>query len=160
MCLITCVKISDKSDKKWEFIAYSSWVVRRDCLQSYWTCCTTCRECWGWGTGLNFFFHWEVLCIIPTMYVLCNMQSRRVRCACRSQWQPRPDRERLSKPRPDRERLYPTPPPPPPAWSELALPSDNSKVGFTGLKVDNLHNRWAYIAVFGLILKCNSHAIP
>ena len=41
----------------------------------------------------------------------------------------------------------------PPAWSELDLQSDNSKLDCTGLKVDNLRNCWAYIAVFGLILK-------
>ena len=44
--------------------------------------------------------------------------------------------------------------------SELALSSDNSKLYCTGLKVDNLRNRLIYIAVFGLILKWKSHAIP
>ena len=47
---------------------------------------------------------------------------------------------------------------PPPA-SQLALLSNNSKVDCKEQKVDNLRNRWAYIAVFGLILKWKSHAI-
>ena len=47
---------------------------------------------------------------------------------------------------------------PPPA-SQLALLSNNSKVDSTGQKIDNLRNRWAYIAVFLLILKWKSHAI-
>ena len=34
-----------------------------------------------------------------------------------------------------------------------------AKLDCTGQKVDNLRNRWAYIAVFGLILKWKSHAI-
>ena len=34
-----------------------------------------------------------------------------------------------------------------------------SKLDCTGQKVDNLRNCWAYIAVFGLILKWKSHAI-
>ena len=37
--------------------------------------------------------------------------------------------------------------------------SDISKLDCTGQKVDNLCNYWAYIAVFGLILKWKSHAI-
>ena len=39
MCVETCVKISDESDKKWRsyrLIAYESWVVRRDRLYSDW----------------------------------------------------------------------------------------------------------------------------
>ena len=48
----------------------------------------------------------------------------------------------------------------PPLASQLAFLSNNSKVDCTGQKVDNLRNRWAYIAVFGLILKLKSHAIP
>ena len=45
----------------------------------------------------------------------------------------------------------------PPA-SELALPNDNSKLDCTGLKIEPFRNRWAYIAVFGLILKLKSNA--
>ena len=41
----------------------------------------------------------------------------------------------------------------------LASLSDISKLDCTGQKVDNLRNYWAYIAVFGLILKWKSHAI-
>ena len=44
--------------------------------------------------------------------------------------------------------------------SELVLPSNNSKLDCKGLKVDNLRNRWAYIAVFGLILEWKNLAIP
>ena len=33
----------------------------------------------------------------------------------------------------------------------IAVLSDISKLDCTGQKVDNLRNRWAYIAVFGLI---------
>ena len=49
----------------------------------------------------------------------------------------------------------------PPTWSELAFPNNNSNLDYTGLKVDNFRNLWAYIflAVFGLILKWKSHAI-
>ena len=47
---------------------------------------------------------------------------------------------------------------PPPA-AELTLRSDISKLECTGQKVDNLRNYWAYVAVFGLILKWKSHAI-
>ena len=43
--------------------------------------------------------------------------------------------------------------------AELALRSNISKHDSTEQKVDNLRNRWAYIAVFGLILKWKSHAI-
>ena len=43
--------------------------------------------------------------------------------------------------------------------AELALRSDISKLDSTGQKVDDLCNRWAYIAVFLLILKWKSHAI-
>ena len=43
--------------------------------------------------------------------------------------------------------------------AELALRSNISKLDSTEQKVDNLRNRWAYIAVFGLILKWKSHAI-
>ena len=35
----------------------------------------------------------------------------------------------------------------------LASLSDISKLDWTGQKVDNLSNYWAYVAVFGLILK-------
>ena len=42
---------------------------------------------------------------------------------------------------------------------ELALRSDISKLDCTGLKINPFRNRWAYIAVFGLILKWKSHAI-
>ena len=41
----------------------------------------------------------------------------------------------------------------------LASLSDISKLDCKGEKVDNLRNYWAYIAVFGLILKWKSHAI-
>ena len=41
----------------------------------------------------------------------------------------------------------------------LATLSDISTLDCTGQKVDNLRNYWAYIAVFGLILKWKSHAI-
>ena len=41
----------------------------------------------------------------------------------------------------------------------LASLSDISKLHCTGQKVDNLRNHWAYIAVFGLILKWKRHAI-
>ena len=47
----------------------------------------------------------------------------------------------------------------PPPSTQLALSSDISKLDCTGQKVDNLRNRWAYIAVFGLVLKFKSHAI-
>ena len=40
-----------------------------------------------------------------------------------------------------------------------SLRSDISKLDCTGLKIDPFRNRWAYIAVFGLILKWKSHAI-
>ena len=43
--------------------------------------------------------------------------------------------------------------------TQLALCSDISKLDCTVQKVDNLHNRWAYIAVFGLISKWKSQAI-
>ena len=43
--------------------------------------------------------------------------------------------------------------------SELALPSVTQKLNCTGLKVDNLSYCWAYIVVFGLILKWKSHAV-
>ena len=46
----------------------------------------------------------------------------------------------------------------PPQSAELALRSDISKLDCTGLKIDPFRNRWAYIAVFGLILKWNSHS--
>ena len=49
--------------------------------------------------------------------------------------------------------------PTPPPSTQLALRSDISKLDCAGQKVDNLRNRWAYIAVFGLILKWKSHAI-
>ena len=41
----------------------------------------------------------------------------------------------------------------------LAVLSNISKLDCTEQKVNNLPNRWAYIDVFGLILKWNSHAI-
>ena len=47
----------------------------------------------------------------------------------------------------------------PPPSTRLALRSDISKLDCTGQKVDNLRNLWAYIAVFGLILKWKSQAI-
>ena len=47
----------------------------------------------------------------------------------------------------------------PPQSAELALCSDISKLDCTGLKIDPFCNRWAYIAVFVLILKWKSHAI-
>ena len=47
----------------------------------------------------------------------------------------------------------------PPPSTRLALRSDISKLDCTGQKVNNLRNRWAYIAVYGLILKWKSHAI-
>ena len=34
MCVETCVKISDKSEKNEEVIAYTIWVVISDCVQS------------------------------------------------------------------------------------------------------------------------------
>ena len=43
--------------------------------------------------------------------------------------------------------------------AQLALRSDISKLNCTGLKIDPFRNRWAYIAVFGLILKWKSQAI-
>ena len=46
-----------------------------------------------------------------------------------------------------------------PQSAELALLSDISKLDCTGLKIDPFCNRWAYIAVFWLILKWKSHAI-
>ena len=39
----------------------------------------------------------------------------------------------------------------PPQSAELALFSDISKLDCKGLKIDPFRNRWAYIAVFGLI---------
>ena len=47
----------------------------------------------------------------------------------------------------------------PPPSAQLALRSDISKLDCTGLKIDPFCIRWAYIAVFGLILKWKSHAI-
>ena len=47
----------------------------------------------------------------------------------------------------------------PPQSAELALRSDISKLDCTGLKIDLFRYRWAYIAVFGLILKWKSQAI-
>ena len=46
----------------------------------------------------------------------------------------------------------------PPPSTQLASRSDISKLDFTEQKVDNLRNRWAYIAVFGLISKWKSQA--
>ena len=46
-----------------------------------------------------------------------------------------------------------TPPP------SLCVWSSSSKLDCTGLKIDPFRNCWAYIAVFGLILKWKSHAI-
>ena len=47
----------------------------------------------------------------------------------------------------------------PPQSAELALRSDISKQDCMGLKIDPFSNRWAYIAVFGLILKWKSQAV-
>ena len=47
----------------------------------------------------------------------------------------------------------------PPPSAKLALHSDISKLYCMGQNVNNLRNRWAYIAVFGLILKWKSQAI-
>ena len=47
-----------------------------------------------------------------------------------------------------------------PSASRLASPTDNSKLDCMGLKVDPFCNRWAFIAVFGVILKWKSHARP
>ena len=38
-----------------------------------------------------------------------------------------------------------------PPSTQLALRSGSSKLDCKGLKIDPFHNRWAYIAVFGLI---------
>ena len=43
--------------------------------------------------------------------------------------------------------------------AELALRINISKLDCTEQKVDNLRNHWAYLAVFGLILKWKRHAI-
>ena len=47
----------------------------------------------------------------------------------------------------------------PSADLSLASLSDISKLDCMGLKIEPLSNRWAYIAVFGLILKWKSDAI-
>ena len=47
----------------------------------------------------------------------------------------------------------------PPPSAQLALRSGSSKLDCMGLKIDPFRNRWAYIAVFGHILKWKSHAI-
>ena len=47
----------------------------------------------------------------------------------------------------------------PPPSAHLALPSDISQLDCMRQKVDNLRNCWAYIDVFGLILKWKNHAI-
>ena len=59
-------------------LAYASRVVGSREVNTKSASNTTCREGWGWVTGLNywFFFHWKTLCIIPTLYVLCNKQTR------------------------------------------------------------------------------------
>ena len=43
--------------------------------------------------------------------------------------------------------------------TQLTFRNGSSKLDCTGLKINPFRNRWAYIAVFRLILKWKSHAI-
>ena len=83
---------------------------------------------------------------IPTTFLTCNMQRKMV-------WEQTTPQYHSSL-HGDELRLCS-----PPQSAKLSLRSDISKLDCTGLKIDPFHNRWAYIAVFGLILKWKSPAI-
>ena len=77
------------------------------------------------GRVIINFFHWKTLCVIPTMYKLCNKQSRRVRCAAQC-WQKSVTLETFW-----REVVKNVAFPP---ASEIVLPNDNSKLDCVGGK--------------------------
>ena len=110
------------------------------------------REGRGWGNGpMYWFFFCNLSNAILMMCLSCNMQRKRI---CHNVWT-----RDLSNTRDfigEVAKYVATPL----AWSELALPSDNSKHDCTGLKIDSLRKRLAYITVFGLILKWKSHTRP
>ena len=138
--------------KNEEVIAYTSWVVRHDRVQPFLPPRSPglqAREGRGWGNGpMYWFFLCKLSNAILTKCLSCNSYAKetgvpghQTSVTHQTSWR------EITK--------YV----PPPSWSELTLLSGNSKVDYTGLKLDNLRNHWAYIAVFGLILKWKSHAI-
>ena len=142
MCIETCVKISDKSDKKWK--SYSlykfSSCVTRGVYKSAIPLGQSYRLQGGVGVGngqMYCLFLWK----LSTYAVPTEIQGHQTSVTHETSWREIAKYVLLS------------------ADLSLASLSDISTLDCTGQKVDNLRNYWAYIAVFGLILKWKSHAI-
>ena len=140
MCVETCVKISDKSNKKWRSYSLcklSSWVTQGvyKIGQAH-----KCREGWGGGTSVNYWLFSLEDAICYSYLLSCHAISR-------ADWYGVVAKVSNNRDLTEWGCKICTPPP----ASQLASLSINSKVDWTGQKVDNLRNRWTYIAVFGLI---------
>ena len=148
MCVKYCVKISYKSDKKWK--SYSLKNLRTLTLLPaviFERAATHLREGRGWDNGVMYcFFLLNCPMIFLRTFLICNMQRNRF--ASTHCFSITPELTAWGC-------VLCSPPP----STRLAVLSDISKLECTGQKVDNLRNRWAYIAVFGLSLKWKSHAI-
>ena len=108
---------------------------------------THLRQGRGWSNSVMYcFFLLNCPMIFLRTFLTCNVQKKQVCQHTLVQYHSSFDGEGC---------VLCTPPP----STRLALHSDISKPDCTGQKVDNLRNRWAYIVVFGLILKLKSHAI-
>ena len=148
MCVEYCVKISYKSDKKWK--SYSLYNLSTLTLLPaviFERAATHWMEGRGWGNGVMYCFFllncpwysfgrfWHVMCKAnrcgSTHWFSITPALTGEGCVLRSS----------------------------PPSTRLAVVRDISKLDCTEQKVDNLRNRWVYIAVFGLILKWKSHAI-
>ena len=149
MCVVTCVKISDKSDKKWRSYSlykFSSCVTRgvyKSAIplgQSY--------RLQGGGRGgemvkcIAFSYgSYLLMLFLPSGAKQTSIHGHQTSVTHETSGRELAQYVHLS------------------ADLSLTSLSDISKCDCTGQKVDNLRNYWAYIAVFGLILKWKSHAI-
>ena len=146
MCVEYCVKISDKSDKKWK--SYSVYNLSSLTLlpvvifeRAHWS------EGREWDNGVMYcFFLLSCPMIFLRTFLTCNMQRKQ---SGRTPWfSTTRDLTRLGY---DLCTLH--------AWLSLAVVRDISKLDWTGQKVNRLRNRWAYINVFGFIWKRKNPAI-
>ena len=132
-------------------IAYTSWVVRCDLVQSVEPAVPHTREGRGWGNGPMywfFFFGRHLMLFLPSISHVATYYAKEMGVTAehtsvthQTWWR-------------EVAKYIPLL-----ADVSLAVLSDISKLDCTGQKVDNLRNCWAYINVFGLILKWKSHAI-
>ena len=119
-------KFQTNRTKNEEVIAYTIWVVRRDRVQSVQPAGRQAREGREWGNGPMYWFFSLVSSLMLLLRSVCHVICKGNGYAWRAHLSNIRDFIEVGC-----EICTP------PAWSDLALPSDNSKVDCAGGKFKN-----------------------